>query len=41
MIADNGHPAAATLLVCVTCKSDEGPLGDATFAWHLTPHFKK
>jgi len=25
----------------VNCKSDEGPLGDATFAWHLTPHFKK
>lgn len=31
MIADNGHPAAATLLVCVTCKSDEGPMGAGLF----------
>jgi predicted metal-binding protein len=31
MNADSGRSAAATLLVCVTCKSDEGPLGAGLF----------
>jgi predicted metal-binding protein len=31
MNADSGH-FAATLLVCVTCKSDEGPMGPGLFA---------
>jgi predicted metal-binding protein len=31
MNADRGHYAAATLLVCVTCKSDEGPMGTGLF----------
>ena len=31
MNADGGR-SAATLLVCVTCKSDEGPTGPAMFA---------
>jgi len=31
MTADSGSPAA-TLLVCITCKSDEAPLGQALFA---------
>ncbi len=31
MNADGGR-AAATLLVCVTCKSDEGPMGPGLFA---------
>ena len=32
MTADSGPSAAATLLVCVTCKSDERPLGQDLFA---------
>ena len=31
MSADSGRSAAATLLVCVTCKSDEGPMGLGLF----------
>jgi predicted metal-binding protein len=31
MSADSGPSAAATLLVCVTCKSDEGPMGPGLF----------
>ena len=31
MSADSGRSAAATLLVCVTCKSDEGPMGPGLF----------
>jgi predicted metal-binding protein len=31
MNAESGLSAAATLLVCVTCKSDEGPLGAGLF----------
>ena len=31
MNADNGR-SAATLLVCVTCKSDEGPMGLGLYA---------
>ena len=31
MNADNGRSAAATLLICVTCKSDEGPMGAGLF----------
>ena len=31
MNADSGR-SAATLLVCVTCKSDEGPMGAGLFA---------
>src|SRR5580704_6572070 len=31
MNADSGRSAAATLLVCVTCKSDEGPMGSGLF----------
>jgi predicted metal-binding protein len=31
MNADSGRSAAATLLVCVTCKSDEGPMGAGLF----------
>jgi predicted metal-binding protein len=32
MNADSGRSAAATLLVCVTCKSDEGPMGAGLFS---------
>ena len=32
MSAESGLSAAATLLVCVTCKSDEGSLGAGLFA---------
>jgi predicted metal-binding protein len=32
MTAESPISAAATLLVCVTCKSDEGPLGAGLFA---------
>jgi predicted metal-binding protein len=32
MPAESPISAAATLLVCVTCKSDEGRLGDGLFA---------
>jgi predicted metal-binding protein len=32
MNAESSPAPAATLLVCVTCKSDEGPLGAALFA---------
>ena len=32
MTDESGLSAAATLLVCVTCKSDEGPLGAGLFA---------
>ncbi len=32
MSADSGPSAAATLLVCITCKSDDGPLGAAQYA---------
>jgi len=32
MNAESAIAPAATLLVCVTCKSDEGPLGAALFA---------
>jgi predicted metal-binding protein len=32
MSADSDRSAAATLLVCVTCKSDDGPLGAGLFA---------
>ena len=31
MTADSGSSAVATLLVCVTCKSDEGPMGPDLF----------
>jgi predicted metal-binding protein len=31
MNADGGH-SAATLLVCITCKSDAGPMGPGLFA---------
>jgi predicted metal-binding protein len=31
MNADSGLSAAATLLVCVTCKSDEAPMGAGLF----------
>jgi predicted metal-binding protein len=31
MNADSGRSAAATLLVCITCKSDEGPMGADLF----------
>ena len=31
MNADSGPSAAATLLVCVTCKSEEGPMGPGLF----------
>jgi predicted metal-binding protein len=31
MSVDSGRSAAATLLVCVTCKSDEGPMGPGLF----------
>jgi predicted metal-binding protein len=31
MNAHSGSPPAATLLVCVTCKSDEGPMGVGLF----------
>jgi predicted metal-binding protein len=31
MNADSGRSAAATLLVCITCKSDEGPMGAGLF----------
>ena len=31
MNADSGRSAAATLLVCVTCKSDEAPMGSGLF----------
>jgi predicted metal-binding protein len=32
MNAESGFSAPATLLVCVTCKSDDGPLGAELFA---------
>ena len=32
MTDESGPSTAATLLVCVTCKSDEGPLGSGLFA---------
>ncbi len=31
MNAESGLSAAATLLVCITCKSDEGPMGSSLF----------
>src|ERR1700690_1331286 len=31
MNADSGRSATATLLVCVTCKSDEAPMGAGLF----------
>jgi predicted metal-binding protein len=31
MNPDNGLSAAATLLVCVTCKSEQGPMGPGLF----------
>jgi predicted metal-binding protein len=31
MNADSGGSAAATLLVCITCKSDDGPMGPGLF----------
>jgi predicted metal-binding protein len=31
MNADSGRSAAATLLVCITCKSDDGPRGRGLF----------
>ncbi len=31
MNAQSGPSAATTLLVCVTCKSDEGPTGSSLF----------
>jgi predicted metal-binding protein len=31
MNAESGRSAAATLLVCVTCRSDEGPMGPGLF----------
>ncbi len=32
MAADSAPPSAATLLVCVTCKSEEGEVGAALYA---------